>query len=90
MNHAKRLDKEVAERFVQSSGSISLGGFSVLDEAAAAALAQFEGSLDLDGLTALSDAAPMICTSKNATAPGTGPALDRGAAAWYKKIWMGR
>jgi hypothetical protein len=57
MNHAKRLDKEAAERFVQRSGSISLGGFSVLDEAAVEALAHFDGSLRLHGLTALSDTA---------------------------------
>jgi hypothetical protein len=57
MNHAKRLDKEVAEWFGQSSGSVSLRGFSVLGEAAAEALAPFEGSLRLDGLTAPSDAA---------------------------------
>jgi hypothetical protein len=57
MKDAKRPHEGVAARFLWGWGLVTLGRFTVIDDAAAVILAQSEGPLRLGGLTALSDAA---------------------------------
>jgi hypothetical protein len=58
----KRLTKVIAEKLLANTESVSLHGFTELDDIAAGSLSMYEASglgafFELDGLTSLSDAA---------------------------------
>lgn len=54
---AKRITKEIAQRYLKDTSSVDLGTFTELDDKAAEVLCKSDGWLQLSGLTHLSDAA---------------------------------
>ena len=64
MSAKKVLTLKIAKQFLADSDSVSLGGYTSIEDSAAAALAKFKGELDLSGLRSL-DAAAARALSKH-------------------------